>query len=535
MKIAWLSFVISLCLLVGCKEKEEIVIQQDLRISSPYELLGADPQKIYCNSDYKVMHAVFEGLVVPDPETMKPLPGVAERWNVSPDKKRYEFFLRDNAMWSDGTPVTAEDFVYAVERALSSKFACTSVEVFFPIRNAREFFNRKIRNFSKVGIRAVDARTLVIELEKSNPYFLMTIMHQCWFPLNKKVVASIEEYSRPLNYLSDHFKLKIISNGPFVFAERKPGVSLSLSKNPKYWDVDNVLLSSVTFFVDRNQSLTIKNFSEKKVDICELQYDDEATIGDCSQEKNLVLSPAFECFGFVFNVTNPIFQNKNIRLAMAMAIDREKLLAKMDKNKVFAAYCLLPPHDKKYESIPLFRQDIQLARKLFEEAGYNSVHKFPTIKILCNVLEMETYPDIIEQVKHDWKNVLGIDTIVESKTFDSFFDHRKRADFDVMKVSYGGLYCDPAFIINVFMSQNSHNYGRWADSTYDEIVRRIEKTVNKKKRRRLVKTAESYLIDEMPAIPLFFSSHSFLVNKRVRGWFANPINMHPLKFVYFTH
>ncbi|MDR1890811.1 MAG: hypothetical protein LBQ23_01325 [Puniceicoccales bacterium] len=104
-----------------------------------------------------------------------------------------------------------------------------------------------------------------------------------------------------------------------------------------------------------------------------------------------------------------------------------------------------------------------------------------------------------------------------------------------MKVSSEGLYCDPVFIINIFMSQNSHNSGRWEDLIYDEIIRRIEKIFNKKKRKRLIKTAESYLIDEMPAILLFFSSHSFLANKRVRGWFANPMNMHPLRFVYFTY
>ncbi|MDR2778841.1 MAG: peptide ABC transporter substrate-binding protein [Puniceicoccales bacterium] len=530
---AWISFIISLCLLAGCKKQEEVVVQQDLKISSPYELLSADPQKVYNNSDYKVMHAIFEGLVVPDPETMKPLPGVAERWSVSPDKKIYEFFLRDNATWSDGTPITAQDFVYTVKRALSSKFACAAVDVFFPILNAREFFSRKVRNFSKVGIRAINARTLVIELEKSNPYFLTTLMHQCWFPLNDKVVALLEEYNRPLD-LSRTFKLKIISNGPFVFAERTPGVSLSLSKNSKYWDADNVLLSSVTFFSDINQAVSIKKFSEGNVDIAELQHDDESAIGDCLQEQKLILSPAFECFGLAFNVTNPAFQNKNVRLAMAMAIDREKLLAKMEKNKLLAAYGLIPPHDRKYENVPLFRQDIQLAHKLFEETGYNSTQKFPPVRILCNTLESEIYMSVIEQIKDDWKNVLGIDSIIENKNFDSFFSHRKKADFDIIKVSYGGLYCDPAFIVNAFMSQNLYNYGKWADPVYDAMLKQIGRTVNKKKRRRLVRAAESYLISEMPAIPLFFNSHSFLIRKQIRGWFANPMNMHPLKFVYFA-
>ncbi|MDR0693185.1 MAG: peptide ABC transporter substrate-binding protein [Puniceicoccales bacterium] len=535
MKNTWLFLIISLCILVGCKKKEANVVQQNLRISSPHELLNADPQQVYISSDRKIMQAAFEGLVVPDPETMKPLPGMAERWKVSPDKKVYEFFLRDNAIWSDGTPVTAGDFVYAAKRALSSKFACAAVDVFFPILNAKEFFNREIRNFSMVGIRAINSRTLIIELEKSDPYFLITLMHPCWFPLKDEVVASLEDYSRPLDDPSSVFKLKIISNGPFTFAERTPGESLLLKKNPKYWDADNVLLSSVTFFANNNQTLAMKKFSERQVDIVELQWDDENTIGDCLQDKELMLSPAFECFGLAFNVTNPVFQNKNIRLAMALAIDREKLLAKMEKNRTLAAYNFIPPYDKKYNNTPLFKQDIQLARKLFEEAGYNSTVKFPLVRILCNTLDAGSYAIVLEQIKEDWKNVLGVHAFVDNRGFDSFFAHRKKVNFDMIKVSLGGLHCNPAFVMHIFMSKDPHNYGKWADPTYDEMLKRIEKTTNKKKLRKLAREMELYLISEMPAIPLFFNSHSFLVKKSLRGWFPNPMNMHPLKFVYFAH
>ncbi|MDR2776533.1 MAG: peptide ABC transporter substrate-binding protein [Puniceicoccales bacterium] len=535
MKNTWLFLVISLCVLVGCKKKEVDTVQQNLRISSPNELLNADPQQIYGSNDRKIMQAVFEGLIVPDPETMKPLPGVAERWSVSPDKKVYEFFLRDDAIWSDGTPVTAGDFVYAAKRALSSKFACAAVDVFFPILNAKAFFDRKIRNFSMVGVRAISSRTLIIELEKGDPYFLTTLMHQCWFPLNDKVVASLEEYTRPLYDFSNAFKLKIISNGPFTFSERRPGVSLLLEKNPKYWDADNVLLSSVTFFVKNNQTVAIKDFLEGQVDIVELQRDDESSIGDCLRDKELMLSPAFECLSLVFNATNPVFQNKNIRLAMALAIDREKLLAKIGKNKVLAAYGFIPPYDSKYDSSPLFKQDIQLARKLFEEAGYNSTAKFPPVKILCDTLETGLYAIILEQIREDWKNVLGVDTFVDNKGVDSFFAHRKKATFDMIKVSFGGLYYNPAFIMHIFTSKDPHNYGKWSDPTYDEMFKRIEKTTNKKKLRRLIREAELYLIDKMPAIPLVFNSHSFLVRKRIGGWFPNPMNMHPLKFVYFAY
>jgi ABC-type oligopeptide transport system substrate-binding subunit len=257
-------------------------------------------------------------------------------------------------------------------------------------------------------------------------------------------------------------------------------------------------------------------------------------LNDYSQSKELVLSPSFECLGLVFNVTNPIFKNKNIRLALALAIDREKLLAKMGKNKAFAAYSFVPLYDKKYNSMPLFKQDIQLARKLLEASGYTSRKKLPPVGILCNTLDLISHTTILEEIQKDWKNFLEIDSFIEDKGIDSFFAHRKKANFDIIKVSFGSFY-NPTSIIHLFTSQNPHNYGRWADPTYDAILAQINKTTNKKKLRRLTRDAELYLIDEMPVIPLFFNSHSFLVRKRLRGWFPNPMNMHPLKFVYFAH
>jgi oligopeptide transport system substrate-binding protein len=228
MKNTWVSLVLFLCLLVGCKDAKQVA-RQDLRISSPYELLKTDPQKVHNDSDYKILHAAFEGLVIPDPESIKPLPGVAEHSSISPDGKIDEFFVRDNAKWSDETPVAAEDFVYAARRALSSKFACTAIDIFLPVRNAKAFFERKIRDFAVVGIHAVNSKTLIIELERSHPYFLMMLMHLSWSPLKDKVISTFVNSSRTLD-LHSTFRIKVMSNGPFMYEERTPEVSVVLKK-----------------------------------------------------------------------------------------------------------------------------------------------------------------------------------------------------------------------------------------------------------------------------------------------------------------
>jgi oligopeptide transport system substrate-binding protein len=520
-------------LLVGCK-KPEGHVSSWLRISSLSALTYVDPQKISNDSDHKIIYAAFEGLIVPDPETMQPLPGVAERWVISPDGKTYEFFLRDNAKWSDGSPVIADDFVYAAKRALSSKLSCAFVELFFPVRNAKAFFNKEIRDFSRIGICAVNSRTLRIELEERTPCFLMMLMHPCWFPLNDSVVKSLKRYNKDL-YSQNVSKLKIVSNGPFFISERIPGSRLLLNKNMHYWDSDNVLLSTVVFYFDLNLSESIKMFHEKELDVVEMSLDNDGVIHDFSEESELVPSPLFECSGLALNTTRSVCSDKRIRIALSLAIDREKLLDRIDKNKSLAAYGFVPPVDREYTAKQLFRHDVDLARKLLGEAGYPSGKGIPVLSILCNESELGLNTVVVEQVSEDWRNTLGIDSKIDSRDLSSFIDHRKKMHFDAVKISYGGTYCDPTLVADTFTSGSIKNYGKWSDPRYDEIVRGIHQAMDSKERGKLVEIAEAYLAEEMPIIPLFFGSKSYLIDSRVRGWFPSAINIHPLKFVYFDH
>ncbi|MDR1401822.1 MAG: peptide ABC transporter substrate-binding protein [Puniceicoccales bacterium] len=527
MKKAWLLFFV-LSLLAGCKN-EKAPVSQDLRIASPYELASADPQKTCRGSDHKILQAAFEGLIVPDPETMQPLPGVAERWTVSPDGKVYEFFLRDDAKWSDGTPVTAEDFVFSAKRALSSRLICASVDMFFNLKNAKAFFSRTIRDFSRVGIHAINSRMLRIELEQCTPYFFEILMHPCWFPLNQKVIDSFEEYDKG-HYPHDVFRTKIISNGPFLFSERIPSKCILFRKNESYWDAENVLLQKVVFLFFINQTSSIKSFTEDEVHIVEI-FDDKKIEGMCSKGES-AFGISFECVGLMFNTENPVFKNKDVRTALSIAIDREKLLDTIEKHRILAAYRFIPPLNDKYSG-SLFCQDVELAKKLLEKAGYGPENKFPEISILFNVMEHPIFLVCMEQICEDLKTSLGITCRIDPQNMEVFLDRKKKAKFDMIKFSYGGIYCDPILAMNPFTSHSARNYGRWHDKNYDKIVASIPQADDILVRNRLIHDAESYLVEEMPIIPLFFNSNSYLIKKNVSGWFPNAANSHPVKFVYF--
>jgi oligopeptide transport system substrate-binding protein len=518
-------------LLVGCDEVE-IPAKRHLKVSSPFEPCSIDTQKISFDDDYKIIQAAFEGLVVPDPETMEPRPGMAERWEISPDGMVYDFILRDNATWSNGKPVTAKDFEFTVKRALSSQFACANVEMFFSVRNAKEFFYKRIRDFSKVGIKAINSRTLRIELEKNTPYFLTILMHPCWLPLNDDVIESFKQYNRGM-YPTDAFKMKVVSNGPFTFTERIPGTCMLLKRNAAYWDADNVLLDTVTFYFCQNQVSSMKSFLEDEISILEVRSEIDVAMDACYDGERLIISPIPECFGLAFNMANPAFHDRRVRLALSMAIDREKILGKLGKSSTMAAYKFIPQINSKYVSKDLFEHDVELAKKLFKEAGYGERNEFPRVKILCSTMDHSSDVAVMEQIIDDWASILGIKCTIEAKDLDYFIDFRVRSKFDVIKISYGEMYCDPASMIESFVSWETKKYGRWCDTTYDDIVVAIDRASDGPERMRLIRDAQERLAEEMPIIPLFFRSSTYLIKKDVRGWFRNPMNMHPIKFVYF--
>jgi ABC-type oligopeptide transport system substrate-binding subunit len=373
----------------------------------------------------------------------------------------------------------------------------------------------------------VDFRTLRIELEKKNPYFLTILMHPCWSPLNETVVKSFDQHHKNIN-VSSAFKTKIISNGPFVLAERMPGAALLFTKNDQYWDADNVLLTSVTFSFSRDQVTETRHFYERTVDIIETLLDSENIVSNLNRDE-LMVSPSFSCFGLAFNTTTPPFGDKNVRRALSIAIDREKLLDKIDKNRRLAAYGFISKNGRRRHE-RLFQRDAELAKQLLLEAGYGN--NFPKIEVLCSTSELELNTAAIEQVIKDWKTILGIDSRVNCRDLGSFFEHRKRLNFDIIKVSFEVKHCDPMSLLNVFASDNPENHGKWHDKQYDEIIDKLGRAVDEDDYEALVEAAELRLADEMPVIPLFFGSKSYLVNKAIKGWFANEMNMHPLKFVY---
>ncbi|MDR2721204.1 MAG: peptide ABC transporter substrate-binding protein, partial [Puniceicoccales bacterium] len=334
LKFRWL-IAVSFCLLLleGCDKEEDDKLECRSVVFCSDTDIVIDPQIASSLSGPKVFNALFEGLVVPDPKTYEPLPGVADSWSISEDGRIYEFHLRNNAKWSNGDPVVAGDFVFSVKRALSSKLSLPFLEMFFPIRNAERFHKQETRRFNEVGIQAIGKYILRIELKRPLHSFMYMLMQPCWYPANSTVCESLDSYSDWGDLAQE-----IISNGPFMVASKESDRSIILRKNPYYWDYGAVKLDEIRFGTSFDVGKNLTMFRNGLVDICTYSPQNICYAQDLIEDDEIRSDTLFGCFFLVLNTKNKPLDDRNVRVALGIAIRRRALLELLSMDSNFAAY-----------------------------------------------------------------------------------------------------------------------------------------------------------------------------------------------------
>ncbi len=525
----FLVIVLLVCLF-GCKDKKQHHDKKILSIGNLGEVNNIDPQVVSNGNDIKFLSAIFEGLVVPEPDTYQPLPGVAERWNISEDGKVYEFYLRKNARWSNGDFVTADDFVFSIKRALSSRLGCSFVEMFFPIKNAKKFYKREIRDFSKVGVTAIDKHTLRIELEHPCSSFIYLVMQPCWYPLNKMVCESFKSFGE----LNINCGDLCFSNGPFIITECEPYKGIILEKNPYYWNYDEIKLDGVQWIFVYNETEILKMFQDGVIDVVPYNIIDAVVHDNLAEDiTNLVDANEIKsaiCLGccyFAFNTSNIPLNDRNIRVALATAVDREKLLALLPKDAACVAYGLIPLLSPEFDAKPLFQEDVEHAKTLLKQAG--CADSCPKLKMICN--DRYKCHIIAEFLKDEWKRNLNIDVEVKYYHWDKFLSYRKQGKFDLAFSEWFGDYPDPMTFLSLFSNMSQQNYCHWNNSEYNRLLELASSSYNLHIRSQILKRAEKCLMNNMPIMPLYFEYNTYLIKERVSGWNVNLMNVYPWKFI----
>ncbi|MEN8256023.1 MAG: peptide ABC transporter substrate-binding protein, partial [Verrucomicrobiota bacterium] len=396
---------LSTCLVIaGCAKRETPVEtgnrEQILHLGNLSEPKDLDPHIVTGVSAYNVISALLEGLVSEEPGES----GVAERWTVSDDGLVYTFHLRENAKWSNGDPVTAEDFVFSYQRILSPALGSPYAYMLHVLKNAKAFNAGELPDFGKVGVKAIDPKTLELTLESPTPSFPAQLNHWSWFPVHPSTIlkhGAMDEmgtkWTTPGNY---------VGNGPFTLKSWRQNQSIVVEKNPNYWDSEIVRLNEIHFHPIGDHKIEERSFRAGQLHVTgtvpleRVQYYKE------KHPELLRLDPYLRSYYYLLNVANPPLDDLRVRKALAMSIDREQLANYVTRSGEQPAYTFTPPYIGEYAPPIQFKTDIAMAKQLLAEAGYPNGEGFPELSLLFHTSDLHTR--IAEVIQQMWKDNLGI-------------------------------------------------------------------------------------------------------------------------------
>jgi oligopeptide transport system substrate-binding protein len=486
-----------------------------------------DPQIVTGTVEDHIIVALFEGLVSEDPKDLHPVPGVAERWDISDDGRTYTFHLRGNAKWSNGEPVTAQDFVRSYQRMLMPTLGAEYAYMLYVMVNAEAFNKGEIKDFSKVGVQALDNQTLRIQLNSPTPYFLSLLNHYSWFP----VPVSVIERHGPIDQRGNRWTRpeNFVGNGPFNLAKWKINDVLIVKKSPTYWDAANVKLKEVRFY-------PIESFDteERAFRSGQLHVTYEAPLSKIDAYKRdhpdlLRIDPFLGTYIYRFNTTKPPLNDVRVRRALAMAIDRVAVATQIRRAGEAPAYSFTPPDTAGYTSQAKLPFDVEQARKLLAEAGYPDGKGFPKLTLMFNTAD--THKTIAEAVQQMWKKNLGIDVELENQEWKVYIDSQRTLNYQIGRYAWIGDYVDPNSFLDMFITGGGNNQTGWSNKDYDRYIAEAGRTGDQQKRFAAFQKAEAILLEEAPMVPVYHYTHPYFLQRSVQGWYPTLIDHHPYKYV----
>lgn len=490
--------------------------QQELVRHIKDEPASLDPAKAVGLPEIQVIRDLFEGLVNQDAQG-NIIPGVATRWQTN-DQKIWTFTLRNDAKWSDGTPVTAEDFVYSWQRLVDPK--TTSPFAWFAalagIANAQEIIDGKTSP-DKLGVTAVNAHTLRVQLDKPLPWFVNLTANFSLYPVNKATVESDKNWTRPG---------KLVGNGAYVLADRVVNEKLVAVPNKYYWDNAKTVIQKVTFMPINQESSAAKRYQAGDIDITESfpknQYQ--------KLKKELpgqVFTPAqLGTYYYAFNTQKGPTADARVRLALSMSIDRRIIAEKVVGTGEKPAWRFTPDVTAGFKPQPsAMEQSSQAelnaqAKTLLQAAGYGPNRPLK-LTLLYNT--QEVHQKIAIAVASMWKKNLGVDVKLQNQEWKTYIDSRNTGNFDVIRASWVGDYNEPSTFLSLLTSTNSGNIARFNDPAYDKVIRQASLESTAEARNADYNAAEQILAEKAPIAPIYQYTNGRLIKPWVKGYpITNP-------------
>ncbi len=496
-----------------------------LNIHNGGDPTSLDPQKISGDWENRIDGDIFEGLVTEDPKD-NPIPGQAASWTISPDQKVYTFKLRDGIKWSDGTPVTAQDFVFAFQRLMDPKTAAQYAYLQYTIKNAEKINKGEIKDPTQLGVKAIDDKTLEITLENPTPYFLNALMHYTAYPLPKHVVeAKGESWVKVEN---------IVTNGPYKPVEWVPGSHVSNVKNDQYYDAKDVKIDKVNFYTLEDQSAALKRYRAGEFDILTSFPADQYEWIQKNLPGQAHVVPFLGTYYYVLNATKPPFNDKRVRQALSMAVNREVIGPKILGTGELPMYSWVPPGTANYGEPAYvswkdepYKQKVEEAKKLLKEAGFGPDHP---LKAQLRYNTNDNHKRIAVAIAAMWKP-LGVDIELYNTETKVHYDEMQRGQVEIGRAGWLADYNDPINFLNLLSTGVEMNYGRWSNPDYDALIKQGNEEIDLKKRAEIYKKAEQLALDDSAAIPIYYYVSQNIVAPKVQGFVDNIQDIHRTRWL----
>ena len=526
---------ITLIFLIGCSENitpvDSGLEQQIYHHGNGSEPQGIDPHIVTGVPEHHILISLCEGLTIPNPNPTGSdgyIPGTAESWSISDDGKEYIFKLNKNAKWSNGDPVTADDFVWSWKRILTASLGSQYPDMLYYLVGAYEYHNGEIDNFDEVGIKALDSNTLKVNLKNPTPFFIGLLSHYSTWPVHKETVlkhGDIDdrngEWTRPGNF---------VCNGPFQLKTWELNNKIVVEKNPHYYDASMVRLNEIHYYPVSNVMTEDRMFRAGQLHLTSSMPTQKCPIYIEEKNPNLKIDPYMGTYFYRINTENETLSDVRVRKALAYSIDRQLLVDKVTQCGQIPAYSFTPPGSNGYQPSTEIPYDPVLAKQLLAEAGYSSDNPFPKLEILFNT--NEGHRKVALAIQQMWQNELGIEVELVNQDWKVYLSREMVGDFQISRAGWIGDYEDPNTFLDLMRPNRGNNKTGWENMDFDALVEEANTINDQEKRYELLNEAEKILIDNMPIIPLYTYVRVYQLSPDVKGFNPHILDHHHPKFIY---
>ena len=492
----------------------------ELNVNVGPEPATIDPAKNSAVDGATLINHAFEGLMKLDKDN-KIVEGQAAKYEVNKDETVYTFTLREGIKWSDGEQVKAEDFVYAWQRLVDPKTGADYNYMIDMVKNANEIMAGK-KKPKELGIKALDEKTVEVTLTTPTPYFLEVCAFPATFPVRKDIVeANADTWSTdPKTY---------IGNGPYVLKSWEHQSKMTYVKNENYYDLKKLGPDTINFVLMEDKNTMLSAYKNNEILFADDLPSEEI---DAMKDKGLVIEKQLGTYFLSINVKKEGLDNVKVREALSLALDRDYIVEKVAKGGQIPADSFVTTgltdadgktefHEnaKKWYDAKDYKGNVEKAKKLLKEAGYENGKGLPSIELMCN----PGHEPIMEAVQNMWKENLGVNVTISSQDWNVFLETRKQGDFQVARDGWLGDYNDPVSFIDIWVTGGGNNNAQWSNKEYDKIVSEIKSTTDAKERYAKMHEAEDILAKDMPIIPIYFYTDLYLISDKLEGMYTSPL------------